>query len=213
MKLTRIEQPVDHRPFSPVWTTGLSHGNTQTPFLLLLLLSCPLPCTCLLLCLARCCAPTLKSRRNPVRRSAVGAPESHGAGGGGQAGMEGSVVTSGPVPDPRSLLPLIPTGRSESSPTSQVKVNQRNWTNRVICACVKAQRRTNFCSSRLADPSVSVNQRHLSVTSPPREGVDHSRLIVVPKVGSEVPPGSLEDSQVVLSGRMIVYAAGPYPGL
>lgn len=34
-------------------------------------------------CSARCCAPTLKSRRNPVRRSAVGAPESPGAGEGG----------------------------------------------------------------------------------------------------------------------------------
>ena len=137
-------------------------------------------------------------------------------GGGRAAGEEeGSVVTSGPVPDPCCLVPLVPTGRSESTPASQVKVNQRNWTNRVICACVKAQRRTNFCSSRLADPSASVNQRHLSVTSPPggrREGVDHSRLIVVPKVGSEVPQGSLEGFQEVLHSRMIVYVAGLYPG-
>lgn len=75
IKLTRI----DHR------------GSNQ------LISSHPVPCgrqkhrppSCPVLCLsrapascsARCCAPTPKSRRNPVRQSAAGTPESHGAGG------------------------------------------------------------------------------------------------------------------------------------
>lgn len=91
MKLTDRpprRQPVDFKSFSVVCKRQESLAEAA---LLLLPLSCPpLPCTCL--CLARCCAPTLKSRRNPGRRSAAGTPESHGP---GEEGRRKSVVTSG----------------------------------------------------------------------------------------------------------------------
>lgn len=120
-------------------------------------------------CSARCCAQTLKSRTIPVRRSAAGLQKSH------KSWEGGKVLT--PLDRARTLVEVCwcffsPANRNLT--TSQVRVNQRNWANRVICACVKTQRRTNFCSSRQTDPSEPDNQRHLSVMYPPGVGILHN---------------------------------------
>lgn len=74
--------------------------------------SCPVLSRAPASCFARCCAPTLKSRRNPVRRSAVGTPESQGAER-GRGGEEGSLTTSGPDLTRRRSLLIIPTGEAK----------------------------------------------------------------------------------------------------
>lgn len=74
--------------------------------------SCPVLSRAPASCFARCCAPTLKSRRNPVRRSAVGTPESQGAER-GRGGEEGSLTTSGPDLTRRWSLLIIPTGEAK----------------------------------------------------------------------------------------------------
>lgn len=56
-------------------------------------------------CSARCCAPTLKSRRNPVRLSAAAAPEPQGARGGRR-----KVLSPLDRIGPQWLFLLVPTG-------------------------------------------------------------------------------------------------------
>lgn len=108
-------------------------------------------------CFARCCAPTLKSRRNPVRRSAEGVTRGRGGGRKVLSPLDRTPVVVVAYSHRRTETSL--PGLPES--TSQVKVNQRNWTNRVDCACVQTQRRTNFCRSDRPRPT---HHRPLSAT-------------------------------------------------
>lgn len=74
--------------------------------------SCPVLSRAPASCFARCCAPTLKSRRNPVRRSAVGTPESQGAERGGGGGKSHHLWTG---LDPAAVAADYSHRRSETS--------------------------------------------------------------------------------------------------
>lgn len=102
MKLTQI----DHRGANQLTTNHSARCERQdslTEIQTALLLPCPVLSRAPAFCFARCCAPILKSRRNPVRRSAVGLPESHGAGEGG--GKSCHLWTG---PDPGGCCCLFP---------------------------------------------------------------------------------------------------------
>lgn len=71
----RRRQPVDFQSFGPVVNGRTLSRKYRQPSSS----PCPVLSRAPASCFARCCAPTPKSRRNPVRRSAMGTPESHGA--------------------------------------------------------------------------------------------------------------------------------------
>lgn len=156
-------QPVDHQSFGPVWTTGLSHGNTNSPPPPPL--SCPFPCTCLLLCSLLRTDSKIPEKSRPTLRS--GTPwVTRGRGG------RRKVLSPLDRTGPRWLLLLVPTGESKlvyltgkSQPTKLDK--QRDLRLRKNTA-------QNKLLFRQADPSVSVNQRHLSVMGRASRGTNSS---------------------------------------
>lgn len=130
MKLTQK----DHRGANQLinWPgVNDSHGNTSSPPPPPVL-SSPVHLPPALLAVAHRLSNTGEI---PTDASAVGVTQ----------GREGGVKTGHLFTGTPGVVVAYSHRRTET--TSQVKVNQRNWTNSVFCACVKTQRRTNFCSS------------------------------------------------------------------
>ncbi|KAM3614104.1 uncharacterized protein V6R79_010282 [Siganus canaliculatus] len=94
----------DFRAASSGWMT-LSRKCTQPSSSSSSSSPCPVLSRAPASCSARCCAPTLKSRRNPVRLSAAAAPEPQGAGG-GRRKVPSPLDRIGP----QWLFLLVPTG-------------------------------------------------------------------------------------------------------
>ncbi|CAB1418565.1 unnamed protein product [Pleuronectes platessa] len=122
---------------------GLGHGNKQT---------FPSPAH---LPPARCCAPTLDSRRNPVRTQ-PGVTRSRA----GSRAVCGRLWVRGGAPAGGCCFLRAPANRNwsvhlpgKSQPAELDKQPQVR---------LRANSATNFCSSRLDDPSAPGKQRHLS---------------------------------------------------
>lgn len=79
----------------------------------------------------------------------------------------------------------------------------------MICACVKTQHITNFCSSRLADPSTPANQRHLSAMDAPGLGINQSRSLLGSQGGVRGAPGGAFPSIMMVIYNPLLFRVLP----